>query len=959
MELTSEQQAFISSALSGANVLVDACIGSGKTTAIERLCDAYPSEKKILYLTYNRLLKFDARKKIKNQNVLVTNYHGFAAHSLQERSRNVAVDDLINVFLKERPDIPHYDVLIIDEYQDIERDFSLMLLYIKEHCPSIQLIAVGDLDQKLYDFSSLDVEEFMKGFLGEHLSLSFSTCFRLSSEYASRLGKMWRKTIKGANEDCRIRTMEPGEVVDFLKGKETRDILCLGNRKGLLSETLNALERECPGKFSKKTVYSSIRDSDSFHIEPRKDSAIFTTFDSSKGLERDVVVVFDFVKGNWANRAKRGSADLRILKNIFLVAISRGKKEIVFVKRPEEEFLEEDFLVEADRGNDYVNLEESRFQISRMFDFKYAEDVDDCYSELLIKEILPPSRPIEAKTSDGLIDLSPCLGIYQEASYFDHYDFDKAIARQKEISPRNPLLKRRPIRREGESDSSYIQRMILFLTALETDQVRYMEQVEVPFLGKDVDIQIRNRLMPIVSSSDATQVPCHIPYRSKDLHFEMVGYADVVKEGMVYELKFVSSLSKSHFLQCACYMVALGLDKGIVYNGKNDSCYQISMNNPERFLSKVTRCITKRRISKYERISTKIAILDVETNYADEAMSIGIVLSDEDFLPLESRYFLIRPAYQEPSLYGDRLFSYDGPYKVGTRIEVMEEIREWLSHNHVTALFAYNALFDKQHLPELDGYPWFDIMRIASYKNHNKFILEGMEVSQGGRLVRGYGVEDIIRMIDKDDPSYEESHNALLDAKDELWIMKKLDRTISYYAKYAQVGERKKGKESQKEKENLYSLETAAKLLGVKSNHLRFCVNLKQAPSSGLDSEKNPLFSSEDLAKAKEIFPPEKRKEVPHVTGGESAKQEYLTVYKAAKMLGIERKELYEHIKLGHIHVSKRTKGGWPLFTLEDIEKAKAKIDEGNEETIGFKVVIAIIALFLAIILIAVGCSPR
>ena len=71
--LSAEQQNFISIAQTGKNVLVDACIGSGKTTAIQRLCDDLPKSKRILYLTYNRLLKIDARSRIASANTAVTN----------------------------------------------------------------------------------------------------------------------------------------------------------------------------------------------------------------------------------------------------------------------------------------------------------------------------------------------------------------------------------------------------------------------------------------------------------------------------------------------------------------------------------------------------------------------------------------------------------------------------------------------------------------------------------------------------------------------------------------------------------------------------------------------------------------------------------------------------------------------------------------------------------------------
>ena len=50
IQLSEEQQCFVNKALEGHNILVNACIGSGKTTAIQLLCNKIPKSKRILYL---------------------------------------------------------------------------------------------------------------------------------------------------------------------------------------------------------------------------------------------------------------------------------------------------------------------------------------------------------------------------------------------------------------------------------------------------------------------------------------------------------------------------------------------------------------------------------------------------------------------------------------------------------------------------------------------------------------------------------------------------------------------------------------------------------------------------------------------------------------------------------------------------------------------------------------------
>ena len=94
-DLSPEQQQFVDAALQGDNILVDACIGSGKTTAIHVLCNQISDGKQVLYLTYNKLLKLDAKSKIRQRNVQVTNYHGFCYMELAKIGVHVGLSNII------------------------------------------------------------------------------------------------------------------------------------------------------------------------------------------------------------------------------------------------------------------------------------------------------------------------------------------------------------------------------------------------------------------------------------------------------------------------------------------------------------------------------------------------------------------------------------------------------------------------------------------------------------------------------------------------------------------------------------------------------------------------------------------------------------------------------------------------------------------------------------------------
>lgn len=592
-DLTDEQKKMIDLVLEGKNVLVDACIGSGKTTTIQALCDCYKGN--ILYLTYNKCLKLDARNKIKNKNVTVSNYHGYAFMTLKRYGITAAKEEQIQKFLEVKPVPPKkYSLIVIDEYQDIEQEIAEMLCIIKKQCPDAQIVAVGDMKQKIYDKTTLEVPSFIQDFLGEYTPMQFTNCFRLSKDHAAKLGRIWEKDIKGINKNCKIKEMNKYEVIKFLSKQEPKDVLCLGSTYSEeMRYVLNTLEAEFPEKYNKETVYASIQDEDRGNIDPSPDAAIFTTYDASKGLERKICVIFDYTENYWVIRYSKPNVKYEIIRNVFLVAASRGKNTIVYVKPDNKKvpLLSEKTLSKSTNTNTEFK---KPFYMSDMFAFKYKEDVEECYSLLKTKKIIEEdSHKIKIKSHDAMIDLSPCIGIYQEASFFKNYDIDDQIAYVKEMRDDKYYKKM-------EDDMS-LDEKILYLTMCETGQNRYIDQVKPPFVTEQQAGEIHDRLGTEFSPRETVQVECSIPFldpRNGSI-CKMKGRIDVLKKKKVYELKFVSDLSHEHFLQCACYVIALGLKEGVLWNVKTNEKYSIEIPNEKEFLDCVVKTITKGKIVDY------------------------------------------------------------------------------------------------------------------------------------------------------------------------------------------------------------------------------------------------------------------------------------------------------------------------------------------------------------------------
>lgn len=178
------------------------------------------------------------------------------------------------------------------------------------------------------------------------------------------------------------------------------------------------------------------------------------------------------------------------------------------------------------------------------------------------------------------------------------------------------------------------------------------------------------------------------------------------------------------------------------------------------------------------------ALIDTETNWNNELMSIGTVIAGCDTFELvKVRYHVLVPECEVGGMFSDVLFP-DNRIKptLCSRTDAVKDLILLLKDYGVHSVFAYNAAFDRKLLPELNVFNWYDIMSIAAYRQYNRKITGCDDCYKTGRLKRDYGVEAMLRRL-SGDVTYSETHNALYDALDELEIMRLLGYTPDWYIK--------------------------------------------------------------------------------------------------------------------------------------------------------------------------------
>jgi hypothetical protein len=307
----------------GANVIVDAVAGSGKSTTILSLAKAMPRQK-IIQLTYNSMLRCEIKQKTEElglDNLDVHTYHSLAVkYYYGSAYTDTGIRHIMKSVMAPRIHIPRKHIIVVDEAQDMTPlYFQFVSKFAKDMGQPFQLVVLGDFMQGLYEFKGADTRYLtmaakiwtahpgLKTQQFEHCSLK--TSYRITDQMSAFINSAM------LGED-RLKSCRQGDHAVYYLRNSRRNLesLVIFHVRKLISEGAH------PGDFfilggSVKGTNSPIRkmenllvnygipchvpmfESDTVDEKVVQRKLVFSTFHSVKGRQRPYVFVMGFDQG--------------------------------------------------------------------------------------------------------------------------------------------------------------------------------------------------------------------------------------------------------------------------------------------------------------------------------------------------------------------------------------------------------------------------------------------------------------------------------------------------------------------------------------------------------------------------------------------------------------------------------------------------------------------------------------
>lgn len=615
-----EQQNIINLLQEQNNVIVESVAGSGKTTTNLYIAKSFP-ESNILLLTYNAKLKIETRNKIISlniKNIETHSYHSFCVKYYNDKAYTDT--EIINILANNNKinKIINYDIIILDELQDISPlYYKLICKIFKDNNTKAKICILGDRYQTIYDFKGADSRYIIYAsklfnynsynWISSKLSQSYRITFEMSEFINKCLLKEDRIISHKISHNkpqyiiCNVfnDTINNSVFIQVKKylslGYKPTDIFILApSIKGELNPA-RILENLIKQYIIDIPVYVPSSDDEKLDSDILKNKLVFSTFHQSKGLERKIVIVYNFDDSyfKFFNKDKNPL----LCPNEYYVATTRSLEHLILIHHHKNNYFQfvniSNLKIYCDIHNHKtIDLQKEDMKdthittVTQLIKYLPEEILNHCISCLKIIEINKKEAqiniPIKIKTKYGYENVSDISGtlipaLYQYKTTGEMKIYDEALKGKitthvdlinfiDSDSTDNDIIK--PIKTYNLDNINIKKENIDELLYISNYYISYRDgylfklyQIEdYDWITKDnLDLSC-DRLSKFISNDAIYEyyIECEPNInklsRPELLNRRLVGHIDCIDNDKIYEFKCVHKLESEHYLQLALYM---------------------------------------------------------------------------------------------------------------------------------------------------------------------------------------------------------------------------------------------------------------------------------------------------------------------------------------------------------------------------------------------------------------------
>jgi hypothetical protein len=637
---STEQSSIIEAVVKDKNVIVDSVAGSGKTTTILHIGSRL-TDKKILVLTYNAKLKIETREKATSLGLKNMEIHSYHAFCVKYYDHKCHTDPGIIAVLKadKKPKQQFiYDLLLLDEQQDMTSlYYGLVKKIIKDMNNSPQIACFGDIYQNIYSFKGSDdryltfADKIYNNTEWIHLRISES--FRINKpmcEFINRhlLGNTRIISKRESKEKVRYvicDTFTNAPFDEFMRymdlGYSPEDVFILAPsvKKGKHDSPIRILENRIVNRGI--SCYVPVSDEEKIDEQVIQNKVVFSTFHQVKGLERPVVLIFNFDDSYFDFYGRDLAKDH--CPNIIYVALTRAKDQMTLFHHYENDYIS--CLLDRHRLRSTCQLLERREclaikkKLEEPLELSVTELIRNMGIEIIEHSInsidykitrqaeTPIDIPLKVQTGPNSYEnVSDINGVAIPAMYeYLSHKRVTIIEELRKLITRLSITHRRryeDIINRDKITVSQILYMANLYTSITSGYIFKTEQIkEYNWLDKKQLRECLVRLENVVSREDTTY---EVPVEAKEVIYNrrLVGVLDIVdqKRDTVYELKCVQGITNEHILQLAIYawITEGARGKYLLFNIFTNETVEVIYNNKIRA---VVEYLVKAKYGSLER----------------------------------------------------------------------------------------------------------------------------------------------------------------------------------------------------------------------------------------------------------------------------------------------------------------------------------------------------------------------